>query len=75
MKFEPNVLIDPDNTSTEIGDAPYTIVPSVEKSISFTSGTISMNCSTAGTANMFVIRFSGMICSIAIGSTSRSRIV
>ena len=59
-------------TSSLIGDAPYTMIRRLEKSASSTPGTISMNWSTTGTRNAWVIPCSPNIPTNAAGSSSRT---
>ena len=68
----PNVATLFASTSSLIGEAPYTSVSSDEKSASSTPGTISMNCSTAGTRKAWVTPSAGISCTSAAGSSSRT---
>ena len=59
-KPQPNISIDRTSTSSLIGDAPYTIVRRLEKSVCSTPGVASRICSTAGTNSALVTPYFGM---------------
>ncbi len=63
------------NTSSVMGEAPYTIARTLEKSAFSTPGVPSIIWITAGTSSMLVIRCRTTESRIATGSTSRSTTV
>jgi hypothetical protein len=72
---QPNRSSPVTSTSSVMGEAPYTMARTHEKSVSSTPGAVSSDWITAGTRSMFVMRCRATVSRIADGSTSRSTMV